>query len=66
MQAVLRAGIIAALLAVAGSAGAQTSESVPGASVQSLLQLARERNPELAAMGTRQALPLSGCCRQGL
>ena len=50
MQAVLRAGIIAALLAVAGSAGAQTSELVPGASVESLLQLARERNPELGAM----------------
>jgi len=50
MQAVLRAGIVATLLAATGSVVAQTSESDPGASVASLLQLARGRNPELAAM----------------
>ncbi len=49
MQTVLRAGIAAALLA-AGSVVAQAPESAPGASVESLLQLARVRNPELAAM----------------
>jgi outer membrane protein TolC len=50
MQTVLRAGIVAALLAAAGSVVAQTTESEPGASVEGLLQLARQRNPELAAM----------------
>ncbi len=50
MQTVLRAGIVAALLTVAGSAGAQTPESAPGASVEGLMQLARQRNPELSAM----------------
>ena len=50
VQTVLRAGMVAVLLAVAGSAGAQTTEAVPGASVEGLLQLARQRNPELAAM----------------
>jgi outer membrane protein TolC len=50
MQTALRSGFAAAVLALAAVAGAQTPEPVPGASVQSLLQLARERNPELAAM----------------
>ena len=50
MQTVLRSGIAATVLALAATAGAQTPEAVPGASVESLLQLARQRNPELAAM----------------
>ena len=50
MQTVLRSGFAAAVLALAAAASAQTSEAVLGASVESLLQLARERNPELAAM----------------
>ena len=50
MQTVLRSGVAAAVLALAAAAGAQTPEPVPGASVEGLLQLARQRNPELAAM----------------
>ena len=50
MQTALRSGFAAAVLALTAAAGAQTPEAVPGASVESLLQLARERNPELAAM----------------
>ncbi len=50
MQHVLRAGVVAALLAMSAAAGAQTFEALPGASLESLLALARERNPEYASM----------------
>ncbi|HJV76360.1 MAG TPA: TolC family protein [Noviherbaspirillum sp.] len=48
MQAALRACVIAAAFAVAPLAFA--ADAVPGNSVQSLLEFARERNPEYAAM----------------
>lgn len=44
----LKAGLSAAV--IAGSFAAQAQEALPGASVDSLLALARERNPEFAAM----------------
>ena len=48
MQHVLQAA--AMLLAMGASAGAFASEAVPGTSVESLLVLAKERNPEYASM----------------
>jgi len=50
MQRVLQAGVVAVLLAMSASAGAQSGEAIPGASVESLLQLAKERNPDYASM----------------
>jgi outer membrane protein TolC len=50
MQQVLHAGVLAVLLVMAVPAGAQSSEAVPGASVESLLLLAKERNPDYASM----------------
>lgn len=50
MQRVLQAGVVAVLLAMSASAGAQSGEAIPGASLESLLQLAKERNPDYASM----------------
>lgn len=50
MQHVLQVGALAALLVFSASAGAQTFEALPGASLESLLLLARERNPDYASM----------------
>lgn len=50
MQRVLQAGVVAVLLVMSASAGAQSSEAIPGASVESLLLLAKERNPDYASM----------------
>lgn len=50
MQRVLQAGVVAVLLVMSASAGAQSSEAIPGASVESLLLLAKGRNPEFSAM----------------
>ena len=50
MPRVLQAGVVAVLLASSAFAGAQTFEALPGASVESLLLLARERNPDYASM----------------
>ncbi len=50
MQNLVRIGALAALLAISASAGAQTPEALPGASLKGLLQLARERNPDYASM----------------
>ncbi|MBI2308523.1 MAG: TolC family protein [Rhodocyclales bacterium] len=44
----LAAALLAALLGLGGAAGAE--ERIPGASVESLLDYAQNRNPELAAM----------------
>ncbi len=49
MQLNLRAGLAAAILILGGVSSALAEES-PGATVQSLLQLAQERNPEFSAM----------------
>lgn len=43
-------GGLTLLLALLGPATAQTSDPLPGARVEGLLALARERNPELASM----------------
>lgn len=50
MQRVLQAGVVAVLLAMSASTGAQSGEAIPGASLESLLQLAKERNPDYASM----------------
>ena len=50
MQYRLHAGVIAALLAVVPAASALASEAVPGTSVEGLLSLAKESNPEYASM----------------
>ena len=50
METAVRLGVVALVLTLAAAASAQTPEPLPGASVESLLQLARQRNPELAAM----------------
>lgn len=50
MLASLRSRALAGCLAVAMSAVAGAAESLPGASVESLLEFARSRNPEYAAM----------------
>jgi outer membrane protein TolC len=50
MQYRLQAGVIAALLAVVAAANALASEAVPGTSVEGLLSLAKESNPEYASM----------------
>ena len=50
MQHVLRAGVVAVLLAIGAPATALASEPLPGVSVESLLELAKERNPEYASM----------------
>ena len=49
MQLNLRAGLAAAILML-GSAASALADEPPGATVQSLLQLAQERNPEFSAM----------------
>ncbi len=49
MQLNLRAGLAAAILILGGVSSALADEP-PGATVQSLLQLAQERNPEFSAM----------------
>ena len=49
MQAILRAGLAAAIL-ILGSTASALADEPPGATVQSLLQLAQERNPEFSAM----------------
>ena len=49
MQLNLRAGLAAAVL-ILGSAANALADEPPGATVQSLLQLAQERNPEFSAM----------------
>ena len=49
MQLNLRAGLAAAVL-ILGSAASALADEPPGATVQSLLQLAQERNPEFSAM----------------
>jgi cobalt-zinc-cadmium efflux system outer membrane protein len=50
MQYRLQAGVIAALLAMVASASALASEAVPGTSLEGLLSLAKESNPEYASM----------------
>ncbi|HEY5580178.1 MAG TPA: TolC family protein, partial [Rhodoferax sp.] len=50
MQHVLRAGAIVAVLVMAVPAGVLASEAVPGASLQTLLELAQASNPEYASM----------------
>jgi cobalt-zinc-cadmium efflux system outer membrane protein len=50
MQHVLRGTVVTVLLALSLPATAISSEPLPGASVESLLLLARERNPEYASM----------------
>src|ERR1035437_4172534 len=52
MKNVLYAGatLLAALLAIGAPAGALAGEPIPGANVESLLSLAKERNPEYASM----------------
>ena len=49
MQLNLRAGLAAAIL-ILGSTASALADVPPGATVQSLLQLAQERNPEFSAM----------------
>lgn len=46
----LQTGVIAVLLALCAPMAAQASEEMPGASVESLLSLAKERNPDYASM----------------
>ena len=46
----LHASVIAALLALSVPLAAQASEEIPGASVEGLLALAKERNPDYASM----------------
>jgi len=46
----LQIGVLAVLLALGASIAAQASEEVPGASVEGLLSLAKERNPDYASM----------------
>jgi outer membrane protein TolC len=50
MHKLLPVGVLAALLALGVPAHALAGETVPGASVESLLALAKERNPEYAGM----------------
>ena len=50
MQHLIRTGVAAALLAIGATAPVLAGESVPGASVESLLALAKEGNPEYASM----------------
>ena len=50
MQHVLRAGTLAVLLALGASASAFANDALPGATLESLLLLAKERNPEYASM----------------
>lgn len=50
MQYILQTGVIAVLLIIGPPASGQVNESVPGASVESLLLLAKEHNPEYASM----------------
>lgn len=50
MQHVLRSTVVTVLLAISMPVTAISSETLPGASVDSLLVLARERNPEYAGM----------------
>jgi cobalt-zinc-cadmium efflux system outer membrane protein len=50
MQHVFHAGVVAVLLAIGAPASALANEPLPGASVESLLELAKERNPEYASM----------------
>ena len=49
-QYTLRASVVAVLLVIGVPVTALASEPVPGASVESLLELAKERNPEYASM----------------
>jgi len=46
----LQTGVLAVLLALGTPIGAQASAETPGASVESLLQWAKERNPDYASM----------------
>lgn len=46
----LQTGVIAVLLALGAPVAAQASEEMPGASVEGLLLLAKERNPDYAGM----------------
>jgi outer membrane protein TolC len=50
MQHVFSAAAVVALMAMGASAGAQAAEPLPGANVESLLSLAKERNPDYAVM----------------
>lgn len=50
MHYVLRASVVAVLLALNAPATTFANETIPGASVESLLVLAKERNPEYASM----------------
>ena len=50
MQHVLRSTVVTVLLAIGMPVTAISSETLPGASVESLLLLAQERNPEYAGM----------------
>ena len=50
MKQVLRARVLLALLVLGASTGATAGDAAPGATVESLLSLARERNPEYAGM----------------
>lgn len=50
MQHVLRAGAIAAVLVMAVPAGVLAGEALPGASLQTLLELAQASNPEYTSM----------------
>ncbi len=50
MSYALKTGVIAVLLALGAPIAAQASEEIPGASVEGLLALAKERNPDYASM----------------
>ncbi len=50
MQNLVRTSALVVLLSLAGAAGAQTTQALPGASLKGLLQLAKERNPDYASM----------------
>jgi len=50
MSQVLYAGVAAVLLAIGAPVISRASEPLPGASVEGLLSLAKERNPEYASM----------------
>ena len=50
MSTPLQTGVLAVLLALGAPIAAQASEEIPGASVESLLSLAKATNPEYASM----------------
>ena len=50
MSYALQTGVIAVLLALSAPVAIHASEDIPGASIEGLLSLAQERNPEYASM----------------